>query len=95
MTPEEHQAVEDIARLNVHVYFDHYLTDIFPRQIKEILGSHNQDAEAHDVRIAPLEKSRRKMTRLVWMILGGSVVVGAIGGVLVEHLPQLFRLMMN
>lgn len=91
MTPAEHQAIVDISRLQIHEYFDHYLTDVFPKQIDEIMRAHNQDAEAHQPRIAPLYRTKRQVDRFTWLILGGAAVAGFVGGILAPHLPAILK----
>jgi hypothetical protein len=83
-----------MARLCVHEYFDHYLTDIFPQQTRALFAAHNQDAEAHDPRFSIHTKNcptARRVDRLKWMIAGGSVVAGATMTLLVEHLPAILK----
>ena len=91
MTPEQHQATMDIADLQVHRYFDHYLSEVFPAQICSIMDAHEKDGRAHETRFAPLYKSRYKVERLWWMILGGAAVVGCLGTLAVEHLPAIIK----
>jgi hypothetical protein len=81
----------DIARLQVHEYFDHYLTDVFPQQIVGIMRAHNQDAEAHEPRVAPLNRMHRQFTKYKWMVLGGVAVLGFVGGVLAPHIPAIIK----
>jgi hypothetical protein len=91
MTPAEHQSIMDIAEVQVNRYFDHYLSEVFPQQIERIMNAHNQDAEAHEPRIAPLVKAKRRVDRMIWMVLGGSAVIGCVGTLIVEHLPSLIE----
>lgn len=91
MTAAEHQQMVDISRLQVHEYFDHYLTDVFPKQIAEIMQAHNKDAEAHEPRIGPLNSMKRSFYRYKWMILGGVAVLGFVGGVLAPHIPAIIK----
>jgi hypothetical protein len=73
MTPQEHQQVVDIARLCAHEYFDHYLTDVFPKQMDHYFKGH--------VESCPVGK---KVDRLKWMVAGMSALV--VAGVTVGEL---------
>ena len=91
MTPEQHQDTVDIAKLQVHEYFDHYLGEVFPRQISEIMDAHNGAAVAHEVRIAPLYRTKKSFERFRWMILGGAAVAGCLGTLVAEHLGAIIK----
>jgi hypothetical protein len=91
MTAAEHQQMVDIARLQVHEYFDHYLTEVFPTQICSIIDAHDKDGMAHEVRIGPLDTMKRSFYRYKWMILGGVAVLGFVGGVLAPHIPAIIK----
>ena len=93
MTPSEHQQTVDIAQLVVNQYFDHYLTDVFPGQMREMFAAHNQDAEAHEPRLGSLVKMKRQIDRLKWMIAGGSAVAGFVGALIVQHWSQLVQIL--
>ena len=41
------QQAHDIAELEVNRYFDHYLTEVFPKQVDRLFAAHNTDATAH------------------------------------------------
>jgi hypothetical protein len=91
MDAKEHQATVDVAKVVVNEYFDHYLTEVFPSQLDRMFQSHNQDAEAHEVRFKVLVKAKRKMDRILWMILGGAAVVSVLGTLLIEHLSAVIK----
>lgn len=88
----DRQDVENIAKVQVREYFDHYLDHTLPRQLKTIFEAHNQDAEAHQVLIGPLMKVRKRAQRLIWMVLGGAAVVGVVGTLIVEHLSAVVQI---
>jgi hypothetical protein len=91
MTPAERQEVVDLAQLSIHQYFDHYLTDVFPQQIGHIMGSHEGNATAHEVRFAPLVKSARRFNRIMWTVAGGIAVAGFFGTIAIRFGPQLVK----
>lgn len=95
MTPAERQVIVDVARLQVHEYFDHYLANVFPRQIDVILAGHNRDAEAHEPRFRPLMRAKQRFDRLIWLVIGGSTVIGAVGGFIASHLPQILKAILS
>jgi hypothetical protein len=94
MNPAEHQAVVDVAKVVVNEYFDHYLTEVWPKQIGIMLSSHNNDALAHDPRFVihtltcPM---KRKMDHLKWMVAGGAAVAGVAGTLITEHIGAIIR----
>ena len=94
MTADEHQRIVEISQLQIHEYFNHYLTDVFPRQIGDIMDAHNGAAVAHEVRIAPLYRTKKQFEKFRWMILGGAAVVGCVGGLLAEHLGAIIKLLL-
>jgi hypothetical protein len=91
MTADEHQRMVDIAQLQVHEYFDHYLTDVFPTQICLIMDAHDKDGLAHETRLAPLYQAKKSFERFRWMILGGAAVVGCLGTLAAEHLGAIIK----
>jgi hypothetical protein len=91
MTPAEHQAVVDIARLSCHEYFDHYLTDVFPKQIDRMFDGHNHDVEAHPIQFTTFTKAKRRVDRILWMVAGGSVVVGSVGTLVADHFWAILK----
>lgn len=61
--------VKDIAELKVRQYFDAYLENVFPTQVKQMLLEHNNDPEAHD-------GVAKKVSRAQWLITGAMTVMG-------------------
>jgi len=95
VTPEEHQATVDIARLHVHEYFDHYLTDVFPAQMERLFRDHNKDSRAHGPRFAfhlATCVTKKRLDRARWMLGGGSAVGGFVVALFAEHLGDIIRL---
>ena len=91
MTPQERQHAIDLIDLQINRYFDHYLTDVFPRQMDRMFASHNRDVEAHPVQFTTIVKTKRRVDRVLWMIAGGSTVIGLIGGLVAGRLPALVK----
>jgi hypothetical protein len=95
MTDAEVRQISDLAKLRVREYFDHYLTDIFPRQIKTLFESHNDDIEAHELKFRAHEKSCRpgaKLNRITWMVAGGTAVVSVVFTLFGERLLRALGL---
>lgn len=67
--------MKTIAQLEVHKYFDHYLTEIFPQQVQRFLDGH-QNA-------CPWGK---KLNRIIWTAVGFSLAIGVGGTLTVEQL---------
>ncbi len=77
MDDQDYKRVEVIAKLTVREYFDHYLIEVFPTQLKEAIITHNKDVTAHYEQIkgaVGAESSRLKM----WMF--GLIFASGIGG---------------
>jgi len=91
MNAADRKQVIDISRLQVHEYFDHYLTDVFPQQMDAIIEGHNQDAEAHEPRLSSLVKTQQQFNRLKWVMVGGSAVVGIVSGILLRYGPIIIK----
>jgi len=87
MTPEDHQAVVDASKVVVNEYFDHYLTEVFPKTVDRLFGTHNSDINAHPEQMTTLFRTKKRVDRWTWMFAGMSALVGsAIGfGPMVYH----------
>jgi hypothetical protein len=91
MNKEDHDRTIEIAKLTVHEYFDHYLTDVFPQQTAAIISAHDQDAEAHRPVIIPLQRLKQRVDRVLWMVAGGAAVIGAGAGIFLDHAGDILR----
>lgn len=69
LSDSERAESEDIAELKVRRYFDNYLQNVFPAQVKQMLLEHNNDPEAHD-------GVAKKVSRAQWLITGAMTVMG-------------------
>lgn len=74
--------MEMVAELVVSRYFDHYLEQVFPRQIQQIMDAHNDSTSAHG---GVLEQFKK----LKWSLMGVAAA-GGIGGVGLTKLLSLF-----
>ncbi len=79
LTPAQQEQVRTIAQLEVQTYFNHYLLNVFPKQMDEILDSHNSDVKAHG-----------GIIRNKFMFVGLLVGAGFSGGVGAIHFLQKF-----
>lgn len=79
LTENERSETEDIAELKVRRYFDNYLENVFPAQVKQMLQEHNNDPEAHD-------GVAKKVSRAQWLITGASLVMGVGTGAALKGL---------
>jgi hypothetical protein len=78
MNDEDRKDVEDIARIHIHEYFDHYLCEIFPQQLDRSFAAHNSDIQAHPVQMKELFKTKKKVDRLAWMGAGIVAFITAV-----------------
>jgi hypothetical protein len=91
----DHQEVSDIAKLRIHEYFDRYLTDVFPKQMKGLFEKHNMDVAAHQDQFAIHEKTcrpGRKLSKVMWMCAGGTAVISAAATLGIERVLKLLGL---
>lgn len=80
MTPEDHQTVVDASKVVVNEYFDHYLTEVFPKTLDRMFAGHNSDINAHPVQMKALFDTKKKVDRWTWMIAGMSALFGTVVG---------------
>jgi hypothetical protein len=74
----DREEMRTIAELEVHKYFDHYLTDVFPMQVAAFVTSHQNSC--------PWGK---KLNRILWTVVGVSLGLGIGGTISVEHLLKV------
>ena len=68
--------VEMIAELTVQRFFDHYLENVFPKQLEAAITAHNKDVTAHAHQIKEAVKMESMRIRL-WLI--GLIFAGGVG----------------
>ena len=76
MDAEDRKETRDISELVVRRYFENYLTNVWPRQLAEVIGAHNKDVAAHAQQIREAvnaETSRFKLWFIGLLIFGGGV----------------------
>ena len=76
MTAAERQQVIDIVDLQINRYFDHYLSDTFPKQLDRLFKNHNSDGDAHPAQFKVLSTTSTKVARVTWMVAGMSALLG-------------------
>jgi hypothetical protein len=95
MSPEELREMSDLAKLRIHEYFDHYLTDTFPAQMRGMFAAHNADIGAHQAQFRLQEKTclpGRKINRVMWMVAGGVAVISGLCTIGAERILKLIGL---
>lgn len=75
----EKQDIKDAAELEVRRYFDHYLENVFPDQVKQMIQAHNLSPNAHG-------GVERRFNKAFWMIAG----LGLAGGGTAAGVAKLF-----
>jgi hypothetical protein len=68
----------------VRRYFDSYLRDVFPKQVKEIVGHHDRNVSAHG-------GIMRRFAQAKYLVIGFACAGGFIGGAGLERLIGLLR----
>lgn len=61
--------IQETAELEVRRYFDHYLENVFPVQVKTMIQQHNLSPKAHG-------GVERRLNKVLWTIAG----IGLAGG---------------
>ena len=69
-TPMTSEKARAIAELEVRRYFDHYLTNVFPRQLEAAIEKHDGDREAHG-------GVERRFMRVFWIGIGAALATGS------------------
>lgn len=75
LSDDQRQEVTTIAKLTVHEYFDHYLTNVFPESIQTILNAHDHNCAAHG-------SVTKRFERFKWLLIGlagGSGIASGVG----------------
>ncbi len=73
LSDSERMESKDIAELEVRRYFDAYLQDVFPAQVKMYIDGHNTSPDAHDGVAKAFSRAR-------WIITGAAAVAGLGAG---------------
>jgi hypothetical protein len=76
--------LREIAELEVRRYFDHYLREVFPKQVKELISHHDRNVFAHGGIV-------RKFAQAKYLVVGFACAGGFIGGAGLERLIGLLR----
>lgn len=82
----DEQRVRELAELEVRRYFDHYLQDVLPQQLKALKHHTHTTVEAHDNSPDAHGGVEKKVNRFMWMLLGGATFVGGSVGALFKTL---------
>ena len=77
MDDAECKKVEMIAEVKVRRFFDHYLNEVFPKQLAAAITAHNLDVTAHSQQIEEAVKTESLRTRLLML---GMIFIGGLGG---------------
>lgn len=79
MNGDECKKMEMVAELTVQRFFDHYLEEVFPKQLSATILAHNQDVTAHAPQIkGAVETAAARLKLWVYgLMFGGGVGAGA------------------
>lgn len=85
LNSKQRQEAQDVSELTVRRYFDHYLTEVFPKQIKEAIRTHDQNVFSHGGIV-------RRFARFKYLLMGFAAAGGfGIGA----GFDQLFKLLIH
>lgn len=73
MNSEDRREVELVVRQ----FFDHYLGEVFPEQLAQMIAAHDNDVRAHTRQIRDAVKAESSRVKL-W--LWGIIFTGGVGG---------------
>lgn len=83
LSATDRQEVNDLVKLGVESYFNHYLTEVLPETLDRALSTHDHNCGAHDGAIKRMERYR---WLVVGAIAGGSAGAGMGLGKLLSFL---------
>lgn len=78
LNKQQRQEVKDIAELEVRRYFDHYLREVFPKQLR----AHDQNVFAHGGIV-------RKFARFKYLLVGFGAAGGFFSGAGIHEVVSL------
>lgn len=79
MTPEECKKMEMVAEATTQRFFNHYLEEVFPKQLTATITAHNRDVTAHAPQIkgaVEMATARLKLW-VLGLVFGGGIGLGA------------------
>lgn len=77
MNNEDCKKTELIAEVKVRQFFEHYLNEIFPEQLTQLIAAHDNDVRAHRIQIREAIRVESYRVKL-WLI--GLIFAGGVGG---------------
>lgn len=80
LNQQQRTEVAEIAELTVRRYFDHYLQDVFPKQMR-----------AHDVNVYAHGGIVRRFARFKYLLFGFAAAGGFVGGAGMGRLVDLLQ----
>lgn len=85
----DEQRVKEIAELEVRRYFEGYLRDVFPEQVKAMKHHTHVNIAAHDASETAHGGVEKRVNRFFWLLMGGATVLGGGFGVTFTKLSSL------
>jgi hypothetical protein len=79
LSDEQQSQVAQIAELETRRYFDTYLNEVFPQQVKAIREHTHLMIEKHDGDRKAHGSAERKINRVLWGV-AGIVTLGSLAG---------------
>ena len=77
MNGENCEKMKLIAEVTVQRFFDHYLEEVFPKQLEQLIAAHNRDVTAHTRQIQGAVRAESSRVKL-WLM--GVIFTGGLGG---------------
>lgn len=89
LNPSQVREVEQVAKIEVRQYFDHYLQNVVPVQQKTAREHVHLMIEKHDADRKAHGGTEVKVSRLLWMVTGAATVGGTAGAGLLKLVASL------
>jgi hypothetical protein len=73
LTEQDCDKIKMMVELGVRRYFDHYLLEVFPDQVRQVVEAHDHDSSAHG-------GISGQFLRFKWTLIGFVFGTGALAG---------------
>jgi len=84
LSPEQVREITLMAELETRRYFDTYLKDVFPVQMRQAREHTHLMIEQHDRSTKAHGGVEAKVSRALWVMLGAAAASGAAGSAIVK-----------
>ncbi len=91
LTDDDKCAIQKMMDAKIEAYFNHYLLEIFPEQVRQIIANHDANVDAHRRQIESAVSKRFDRIRVLAIgVMAGLALAGGVGGL---QLLKLFGIL--